>query len=130
MHKVWIYVSGAAFAAGATIATVTWHQPRGHVAGLTLVLMAAMAAMTQAVCRQIGKQGRDVEAAYEMGHAAGYREGRRVARPVVVPHPTLGQWDKDEGGSHARATAAVWQVAGDGAPARREAADLHGAAEG
>lgn len=125
-RKLWIITSGVAFAAGATIATMG--RPRALGFGLTLTVVATLAAATWVICCQLDTHTRDVEAAFEMGHSAGYREGRRVARPVVVP--MLEESEREKGWVDAHSAAAFGQVAGDRPPARRDETDLYGTSQG
>jgi cytochrome c553 len=73
---------------GASIAIVA--EPT-IVALAVIVVLASMWLATLVICRSVKSCSREAVAAYDlgeqMGRDRGYMEGRRVARPVVVPMP-------------------------------------------
>lgn len=124
MRKTWMVVAVTGIGTGLTFAALaeSGRTPlRGY--GLALFLVGALALATL----YISRNGCDVTSAYEMGHAAGYREGRRVARPVVVP---MRRYEVGEGSSDAYQASAFGQVAGDSEASRRDQEDAHSAAQG
>jgi hypothetical protein len=133
MQKCALVASGVATAAGATIAA-TMFGSGIEVYGLSLALIGSLGLASAALSRQVRESARDAIAAYDLGqqlgYDKGYMEGRRVARPVVVPHPSLRQCEHDlEGGDHVRQETSVRQVAGDGPAARWQATHAHRAAQ-
>lgn len=58
---------------------------------VAVVVLISMWLATLVICRAVKATTKDAVAAYDlgeqMGRDRGYEEGRRVARPVVVPMP-------------------------------------------
>lgn len=78
----------AAMLFGSGVVVAHWDPTEELLAGLTLLILGAMAAFTTllwALLRYRTAEAHDhFERGRSIGHARGYREGRREARPVVV----------------------------------------------
>lgn len=75
---------------GTGIAGAVLAEPTMWAIGVAFVI-GSMWLATLVICRAVKRPTRDAMAAYDlgeqMGRDRGYEEGRRVARPVVVPMP-------------------------------------------
>jgi hypothetical protein len=74
-----------------SIGTITIVTEPTMMALVTVVILASMWLATAVICRAVKATTKDAVQAYDLGEqigrGRGYEEGRRVARPVVVPMP-------------------------------------------
>lgn len=87
-----IAAGGIAAGAGAVLTALTYGGDLYAVTvGVSSSIIGTGICATGVVCRSLRRPRVDVEAAFELGrqvgHDRGYWEGRRTARPVVVPLP-------------------------------------------
>lgn len=105
MHVLEMAAGSGAADSGATI----------ERAVMAALLIVSMWVATFVICKAVKSSNREAVAAFDLGEQLGrdrgYEEGRRVARPVVVPMPPAcpcqGAGDLDRRGADARTKTSV-----------------------
>ncbi len=84
-------MTGVAIAAWSAAVALLVAVAYGWEAGHPLQLLALAVAMTATIAVLVGGSLAPIETSFKIGYSAGYTDGHREARPVVVPAIRLEQ---------------------------------------